>query len=354
MIRLFAIFLVWMLTVGSSVAQTCPSQPKEVETDWVTETKTSIGKVGPLVGGDVKANVKSVTQDLLQKIPERGRLYMEQMMFASFCSAIASDAALTGAKKAKLIQEYRAAVQGESSSTKSGPNTRKKNKGNKVDKTNIDDPGAAVATSPLILQVQAGQSQECGSIRSRYAMAMTNFNAAAPPTSGYPIKFVLRGLRQEAVSLSQRGFKCELPKYDIGNILNPLESLHIIIKTGNDDARKSSDVLAFVQAQISPDTIEEVGAKSLGGGRGNGTTATSTLKLRPGLFLDQLRTFRIHFEPGKDSPLDTDDNWNMQEITVGYVLADKTSGILIQRAGAPLRRFKGGDQDKDWEVVFPK
>ena len=50
--------------------------------------------------------MKVATQDLLGKLPDAGEIYLEQMIFSAFCSALRDDKKMTEAEKAQKIQEY--------------------------------------------------------------------------------------------------------------------------------------------------------------------------------------------------------------------------------------------------------
>lgn len=94
------------------LAQACPSQPQQAEKDWVTEVEGSVAKLGPVKAGEVKVKVGPTTIDLLGKLPEAGRVYLEHMMLASYCFALYEDKALSPQQRAKMLREYTREVRG--------------------------------------------------------------------------------------------------------------------------------------------------------------------------------------------------------------------------------------------------
>jgi hypothetical protein len=69
------------------------------------------GKIGPVSGAQLDAQVKSAVAEVLSKLPNADKLYLEQMMFASYCSALRDDASLKESEKAERIVHYRQTLQ---------------------------------------------------------------------------------------------------------------------------------------------------------------------------------------------------------------------------------------------------
>ena len=88
----------------------CPKQPEQVGKDLQAEVESSVAKIGKLSGAELKARTKIVTQDLLGKLPNSDKVYLEQMMFASYCSALRDDKTISESEKAKRLLEYRTEV----------------------------------------------------------------------------------------------------------------------------------------------------------------------------------------------------------------------------------------------------
>jgi hypothetical protein len=88
----------------------CPKAPEQIKKDWEIEVNAVVAKIGPVKGGELKARTNNATQDLLVKLPDAGRIYLEQMMFSAYCTALRDDKTITDAQKADLLKEYRAEV----------------------------------------------------------------------------------------------------------------------------------------------------------------------------------------------------------------------------------------------------
>lgn len=90
----------------SATALQCPPFPEQVAKDWQGEVNATVARIGPVSGGELKTKVQSATQDLLGKLPEGSRLYLEQMMYASYCSALKDDPNLSETVKGERLAEY--------------------------------------------------------------------------------------------------------------------------------------------------------------------------------------------------------------------------------------------------------
>ncbi|MBI3350215.1 MAG: hypothetical protein HY020_23760 [Burkholderiales bacterium] len=102
-----------LLALGSPAAQAmdCPDPPKQQQRDWDAQIRAEVGRIGPVKGAELEAKVKNVTQDLLVKLPNADKLYLEQMMFSAYCSALRDDASMAESAKAKQILDYRRELQ---------------------------------------------------------------------------------------------------------------------------------------------------------------------------------------------------------------------------------------------------
>jgi hypothetical protein len=97
---------VGLASYRTATALQCPSFPEQVAKDWQVEVNTTVARIGPVKGGELATKVQSATQDLLGKLPEGSRLYLEQMMYASYCSALKDDRSLSETEKAQRLTEY--------------------------------------------------------------------------------------------------------------------------------------------------------------------------------------------------------------------------------------------------------
>lgn len=89
----------------------CPEPPKQAPKDWNVQVAADVARIGPVRGGELKTQVQTVTQDLLGKLPGADRVYLEQMMFSAYCSALRDDKTMSEAAKAQQVLEYRRELQ---------------------------------------------------------------------------------------------------------------------------------------------------------------------------------------------------------------------------------------------------
>lgn len=92
-------------------AMDCPAPPVQANKDWDTQVQVEVGKIGPVRGAELKSRVRSVTTDLMSKLPGADKLYLEQMMFSAYCSALRADPSLSESAKAKQVLDYRRELQ---------------------------------------------------------------------------------------------------------------------------------------------------------------------------------------------------------------------------------------------------
>jgi len=111
--HLFAFLLVCssLAAASAACALECPAPPVQIGKEWDALVRTEVGKIGPVRGAELQVRVRSTTQDLLGRLPEADKVYLEQMMFAAYCSALHADASLAEADKAKQILDYRRELQ---------------------------------------------------------------------------------------------------------------------------------------------------------------------------------------------------------------------------------------------------
>ena len=88
----------------------CPKPPEQVNKDWDVEVNASIAKIAILKGPELKTKTKNATYDLLGKLPDASKIYLEQMMFSAYCTALRDDKTIKESEKANLLKEYRKGI----------------------------------------------------------------------------------------------------------------------------------------------------------------------------------------------------------------------------------------------------
>src|SRR5712671_872726 len=90
--RIYVLFFLVACFILFSQARTfgftCPPFPEQVNKDWETEVNAAVMSMGSIKGAEFKVKVKRATEDLLAKIPDAGKIYLEQMMYSTYCSVL--------------------------------------------------------------------------------------------------------------------------------------------------------------------------------------------------------------------------------------------------------------------------
>ncbi len=119
---------VMAILATNTFALDCPAPPVQVNKDWDSQVQAEIGKIGPVKGAQLETRVRTATVDLLGKLPAADHVYLEQMMFAAYCSALRGDTSMTESAKANQILAYRRELQKNlataSAPAKTSPQTR--------------------------------------------------------------------------------------------------------------------------------------------------------------------------------------------------------------------------------------
>jgi hypothetical protein len=106
-----AVILAACLSVSQNAhALDCPVPPVQTQRDWDTQVNVEVAKIGWLRGAQLETRVRSATQNLMAKLPRADKVYLEQMMFAAYCSGLREDTSMAEAAKSRLILEYRRAL----------------------------------------------------------------------------------------------------------------------------------------------------------------------------------------------------------------------------------------------------
>lgn len=95
-----------LLLHGPARALDCPSIPEQARKDWAVEVRAAVGSIGPAKGAELETRTRSATRDLLGKLPQADKVYLEQMMYASYCSSLRDDSDLSESQKRERIKAY--------------------------------------------------------------------------------------------------------------------------------------------------------------------------------------------------------------------------------------------------------
>lgn len=102
--------LLILFSQRSTFGLDCPKVPEQINKEWDVEVSAAVAKIGPVKGGELKTRTRNVVRDLMGKLPNADRVYLEQMMYATYCSGLRDSKTLTDAQKLKRIEVYNAEV----------------------------------------------------------------------------------------------------------------------------------------------------------------------------------------------------------------------------------------------------
>jgi uncharacterized protein len=102
--RLLLLFTSWIPLMAA--AMDCPDPPQQVSKDTKASVEVAVGRLGVLKAADAAIAVNRVTVDLLKSVPRADQIYLEQMLFAAYCSSVRDDRSTSDAEKSKSIRAY--------------------------------------------------------------------------------------------------------------------------------------------------------------------------------------------------------------------------------------------------------
>ena len=123
---LFTTAALVVLSFSPGFALDCPKFPEQAKKDWEVKVSGEVAKIGPLKGAELKTTTRSATRDLFVNLPDAGRVYLEQMMFAAYCSTLRDDKTLPETEKSKRLRDYIREVRRTITVAKSGKTGSKK------------------------------------------------------------------------------------------------------------------------------------------------------------------------------------------------------------------------------------
>lgn len=93
---------------GIGLAVVCPPPPEQTGKDYEAKVDVEVAKIGRIYGPTATGKIKTVTQDLLGKLPDAGRVYLGQMMYSTRCTSIRDNKSVSNTEKDKQIGELNA------------------------------------------------------------------------------------------------------------------------------------------------------------------------------------------------------------------------------------------------------
>lgn len=90
----------------TAAALECPAMPQQAQRDWDMAIAVAVNGLDKVGGSQLQAQTRSTTTDLLRRLPGADRVYLEQMMYATYCSSLRDNAALSEVERNMRVQAY--------------------------------------------------------------------------------------------------------------------------------------------------------------------------------------------------------------------------------------------------------
>ena len=194
----------------------------------------AIAKIGPVTGADLRTQTKAVTQDLLGKLPDAGQVYLEQMMFAAYCTALRDDRTLKEQEKAQRLKAYISEVR----------KTIQQRKG-----------GASLSASPTAPPVVANEARKKGLV-SDFTASTMQMKEAARMIGDIAEAEVVSAINAGAITVSAHPVK--RPSAPLLRSLDAMvahaQSIEQIVDAGNKGAVSAKQVADSVKKLV--DAVE--------------------------------------------------------------------------------------------------
>ncbi len=184
------IFSISIFLQNSALALDCPKYPEQISKDWEVEVNAAIAKIGPVTGSELQTRTRNATQDLLERLPDAGSIYLEQMMYAAYCSGLRDDKSLSETEKGQRVRSYNSEVRNTISGQSSvqPPSKKEALKGEKPSVSSSKKASNIYQSPPLpkakdvfendVLRVEVVSFQEFGSY---FNLALKHINRARQP-----------------------------------------------------------------------------------------------------------------------------------------------------------------------------
>ena len=75
---------------GALRAQDCPAPPRQIGHEVEVDARVAVGRLARVTGGELGVRTRDTVKDLLERVPEANVVYLEQMLFAAYCTALRS------------------------------------------------------------------------------------------------------------------------------------------------------------------------------------------------------------------------------------------------------------------------
>jgi ankyrin repeat protein len=94
------------LCVLPAAALQCPAMPQQASRDAEVEVRVGVRMLGDAKGAELQTRTRQLTTELMSRLPHADQVYLEQMLFASYCSALRDNPALGESEREARIGAY--------------------------------------------------------------------------------------------------------------------------------------------------------------------------------------------------------------------------------------------------------
>ncbi|MDX2098978.1 MAG: hypothetical protein SFW36_14470 [Leptolyngbyaceae cyanobacterium bins.59] len=152
------------------------------------------------------------------------------------------------------------------------------------------------------------------------------------------------GLYRVGCSWARRSFDIPIENAD------PLvDQVSVILRTGNDNLRRASEVDLLIGRNDSDLLRRRIATPNEL--KNASTYAAPTIAIDPPIRLSEIRRVGLEYFSGQDVVFDTTDHWLLDEFSVRWSSRSGASGLLFSRAGNPLHRFdRGAASRRVWAI----
>lgn len=95
--------------IGLAAIQ-CPPASEQTSRDYDADISGAVETFRRLSGVELRAKGAGVAKDLIGRLPGADRVYMEQMMYASYCSSLNEDKTLSDSERREELKKYNSDV----------------------------------------------------------------------------------------------------------------------------------------------------------------------------------------------------------------------------------------------------
>lgn len=89
-----------------AAALQCPAMPQQASRDAEVEVRVGVRMLGDAKGAELQTRTRQLTTELMSRLPRADQVYLEQMLFASYCSALRDNPALGESEREARIGAY--------------------------------------------------------------------------------------------------------------------------------------------------------------------------------------------------------------------------------------------------------